>query len=87
MIGVVAPIGSVTLVRTITFSVYQKAKYRSSDYIGRVTGEEQPLLKVNKPGSVPDWTTVTCFGFAGGMAGAASTVVACEYTEKPFWSS
>jgi solute carrier family 25 (mitochondrial carnitine/acylcarnitine transporter), member 20/29 len=67
------------LVRTISFSVYQQTKYRSSDFIGRVTGEEQPLIKVNTPGSTPDLSTISCFGFAGAMAGAASTVVACMY--------
>ena len=72
-----APLASVTIVRTFSFSVYQIAKYRTSAFIGRMTGQDEPLVVVNKPGSVPDLGTVTCFGVAGAAAGAASTFVAC----------
>ena len=69
---------SVTVVRTVSFSVYQEAKYSASDFIGRVTGQEEPLVVVNKPGSVPTRDTVACFGVAGAAAGAVSTFIACE---------
>jgi solute carrier family 25 (mitochondrial carnitine/acylcarnitine transporter), member 20/29 len=75
---VVAPLGSVTAVRTFSFSVYQKAKYKTSAFIGQVTGEEEPLAVVNKPGSLPDLGTMTCFGVAGATAGALSTLIACK---------
>lgn len=61
----------------MSFSVYQKAKYKSSSAIGKLTGKEEPLLVVNKPGSTPDFGTVSCFGIAGATAGAASTFIAC----------
>ena len=77
-VGVAGPVVSVTAVRTVSFSVYQKAKYASSDFIGRMTGKDEPLVVVNKPGSVPTAHTVACFGFAGASAGAASTFIACE---------
>ena len=60
--------------------MYQKAKYASSDFIGRVTGQDEPLVVVNKPGSVPTKYTVACFGTAGAAAGAVSTFIACEET-------
>ena len=75
-----APLISVTIVRTFSFSVYQKAKYKTSAFIGQVTGQDEPLVVVNKPGSVPDLGTVACFGIAGATAGAISTFVACQYT-------
>ena len=69
---------SVTLVRTISFSIYQKAKYSYSAAIGRVTGEE-PLVTVNRPGSIPTAGTVVCFGAAGATAGAIAAFIACPF--------
>ncbi|KAI4280847.1 MAG: hypothetical protein L6R38_004123 [Xanthoria sp. 2 TBL-2021] len=76
--GCVAPMASVTLVRTISFSIYQKAKYSYSAAIGRVTGEE-PLVTVNRPGSIPTPGTVVCFGAAGATAGAIAAFIACPF--------
>lgn len=67
---------SVTLVRTISFSIYQKAKYTYSAAIGRAIGEE-PLVTVNRPGSIPTLGTVLCFGAAGATAGGAVAIIAC----------
>lgn len=64
--------------RTLSFSVYQKAKYKASAAIGEYTGKDEPLLVVNQPGSLPTWGTVLCFGSAGAAAGAASTFLACK---------
>ena len=72
-----APLASVTVVRSISFQVYQAAKYKTSDFIGRTTGQDEPLVVVNKPGSTPNLGTVACFGVAGAAAGAVSTVFAC----------
>lgn len=69
---------SVTLVRTISFSIYQKAKYSYSAAIGRVTGEE-PLVTVNRPGSIPTPGTLVCFGAAGATAGAIAAFIACPF--------
>ncbi|KAL9035818.1 MAG: hypothetical protein Q9180_004645 [Flavoplaca navasiana] len=76
--GCVAPMASVTLVRTISFSIYQKAKYSYSAAIGQVTGEE-PLVTVNRPGSIPTPGTVVCFGAAGATAGAIAAFIACPF--------
>lgn len=68
---------SVTLVRTISFSIYQKAKYSYSAAIGKAMGEE-PLVTVNRPGSIPTFGTVLCFGAAGATAGGMVAAIACE---------
>ncbi|KAL8873215.1 MAG: hypothetical protein Q9174_001279 [Haloplaca sp. 1 TL-2023] len=73
-----APLASVTLVRTVSFSIYQKAKYTYSDAIGRAMGEE-PLVTVNRPGSVPTPATILCFGAAGATAGALVSFIACPF--------
>ena len=76
-LGALAPLASVTAVRTVSFSIYQKAKYKYSATIGQVTGLEEPLVVVNKPGSVPTLPTAACFFAAGATAGSLITVVAC----------
>lgn len=75
--GAIAPAGSVTFVRTISFSIYQKAKYKYSAAIGQATGSDEPLVVVNRPGSVPTLQTVACFAAAGATAGGIITAVAC----------
>ena len=77
--GSTAPLASITLVKTMTFSAYQKAKYRISETIGRATGGEEPLVTVNRPGSIPNLATLACFGGAGMFAGAATSVVGCPF--------
>lgn len=64
--------------RTISFSIYQKAKYKFSAAIGKATGGEEPLVIVNTPGSMPTLGTVACFAAAGGLTGGLITVIACE---------
>ncbi|MCJ1482478.1 hypothetical protein MMC06_002643 [Schaereria dolodes] len=77
--GSLAPLVSVTLVRTISFSIYQKAKYKYSAAIGRATGHDEPLVVVNRPGSIPTPGTLACFAAAGATAGAAITLLACPF--------
>ena len=79
MRGCFAPLMSNTLVRTTAFTVYQKAKYRYSDAIGRIVGGDEPLVVVNKPGSSPSMATVACFSAAGATAGTLSSLVACPF--------
>lgn len=74
-----APLASVTFVRTVSFSIYQKAKYKYSAAIGSATGSDEPLVVVNRPGSIPTLGTVVCFGAAGATAGAIITAVACRH--------
>ena len=77
--GALAPLASVTLVRTVSFSIYQKAKYKYSAAIGTATGNDEPLVVVNRPGSIPTLGTVACFGAAGATAGAIITAIACRH--------
>ena len=76
--GVGPPMVSVTVVRTISFSLYQKAKYAYDRSITRITGQS-PLQIANAPGSYPNIYTMSCFGAAGATAGAIITVVSCPF--------
>ena len=66
-----------TLVRTVTFSTYQKVKYKMSSMIGRATGQEEPLITVNRPGSLPTAATIACFTTAGAAGGFVGSFFAC----------
>lgn len=76
--GVTAPLASVTLVRTISFSVYQQSKYLYASWVERNTGIN-PLIHVNTPGTYPTFATAACFGAAGATAGSFITLVACPF--------
>lgn len=75
--GVTAPLASVTLVRTISFSIYQRSKHVYSDWMGKNLGF-CPLEHVNKNGAYPSLGTIACFGAAGATAGSGITFIACE---------
>jgi hypothetical protein len=81
ILGALAPLASITLVRTVSFSIYQNAKYKYSAAIGRLSGNEEPLVVVNRPGSIPTFGTVICFSAAGATAGGIITAIACK---RPF---
>ncbi|KAF2480005.1 mitochondrial carrier domain-containing protein [Neohortaea acidophila] len=76
--GVTPPVISVTLVRTISFSVYQRAKYAYDRTITNMTGQS-PLVLANAPGSYPSLLTISCFGAAGATAGAVITTLSCPF--------
>ncbi|TAQ88086.1 hypothetical protein B7494_g3612 [Chlorociboria aeruginascens] len=76
--GVTAPMASVTLVRTISFSVYQRSKYTYAAWFKRNFGID-PLVHVNTPGTYPTLSTIACFGAAGATAGSLITIVACPF--------
>ncbi|KAI2631720.1 mitochondrial carrier protein [Xylaria nigripes] len=76
--GVTAPLASVTLVRTISFSIYQRSKYVYSDWMARNIGF-CPLDHVNKNGAYPNLGTMACFGVAGATAGSGITLIACPF--------
>ena len=82
--GALAPLASVTAVRTLSFSIYQKAKYRYSAAIGRATGSDEPLVVVNRPGSIPTLGTMACFAAAGATAGAFISAIACKEEFRRF---
>lgn len=73
-----APTASVTLVRTVSFSIYQRAKYAYSGWIKRTCGFDV-LDHVNRKGTYPNLYSVACFGAAGATAGSCITVVACPF--------
>ncbi|CCU77261.1 mitochondrial carrier protein [Blumeria hordei DH14] len=76
--GVVAPLLSVTLVRTVSFSIYQRSKYSFAAWIKRNFGTD-PLLHINTPGNYPNFSTIVCFGVAGASAGSFITMVSCPF--------
>ncbi|KAI1781173.1 mitochondrial carrier domain-containing protein [Hypoxylon cercidicola] len=76
--GVLAPLASVTLVRTISFSIYQRSKYVYSDWMKKHLNF-CPLEHVNKTGALPNFGTIACFGAAGATAGSGITFIACPF--------
>lgn len=77
--GMWQPLFSITACRLVTFSVYQQMKYRTSAFIGKVTGGPEPLLVVNEPGTLPNLGTITCFGVAAAIAGAATSLIGTPF--------
>jgi len=77
-IGVSAPLASITLVRTLSFSAYQRAKYTYDDWIFQATGHS-PIEHANTVGALPSLGTVLCFGAAGATSGALVTAIACPF--------
>jgi solute carrier family 25 carnitine/acylcarnitine transporter 20/29 len=74
--GVWSPLLSITLVRTVSFSIYQRSKYALDDWIYQATGSS-PLVIANTQGAMPTLSTIACFGLAGAGAGASITAIAC----------
>jgi len=68
---------SVTLVRTVSFSIYQRAKYTYCNYLKKNMGVDV-LGHVNSKGSYPTLWSVAAFGAAGATAGSCITLIACE---------
>lgn len=76
--GVTAPMASITLVRTVSFSIYQRAKYVYSDWANANFGVDV-MSEVAKRGSYPTFWSVATFGLAGATAGSCITVIACKF--------
>ncbi|KAG6005027.1 hypothetical protein E4U21_000542 [Claviceps maximensis] len=76
--GVMAPMASITLVRTVSFSIYQRAKYAYAAWVQRNMNYDI-LRHVNKPGTYPNLYSVACFGAAGATAGSIITFIACPF--------
>jgi solute carrier family 25 (mitochondrial carnitine/acylcarnitine transporter), member 20/29 len=66
--GTWAPLASLTITRTMSFSIYRQAKYKLDSMIESVTGSS-PLQHVNKTGTYPNLSTVVCFAGSGAIAG------------------
>ncbi|KFA60904.1 hypothetical protein S40285_04859 [Stachybotrys chlorohalonatus IBT 40285] len=76
--GVTAPMASITLVRTVSFSIYQRAKHVYAEWFKKNLGSDI-LAHVNKPGTYPTFYSVACFGAAGATAGSVITFLACPF--------
>ncbi|KAG5921305.1 hypothetical protein E4U61_006873 [Claviceps capensis] len=76
--GVMAPMASITLVRTISFSIYQRAKYTYAAWVKRNMNYDI-LRHMNKAGTYPNLYSVACFGAAGATAGSIITFIACPF--------
>ena len=76
--GVGPPLLSVTLVRTVSFSIYQRAKYAYDRSLTQMFGQS-PLEHANAPGSYPSLLTIACFAPAGATAGAFITTMSCPF--------
>lgn len=74
--GVGTPIASVTLVRTISFGLYQRSKHAVDRWMTQATGQS-PLAIANQKGQYPTLSTIACFSSAGASAGAIITFVSC----------
>jgi hypothetical protein len=75
--GVTAPMASITLVRTVSFSIYQRSKYSYCDWVKRRFGVDV-MAHVSSTGSYPNLWSVATFGAAGATAGSCITVIACK---------
>lgn len=69
---------SITLVRTVSFSIYQRAKHNYANWVKRNTGVDI-IAHVNRPGTYPTLYSVACFGAAGATAGSVITFLACPF--------
>lgn len=69
---------SITLVRTVSFSIYQRAKYSYAAWLKRTTGHDV-IRHVNKAGNYPNLYSVLVTGAAGATAGSIITFIACPF--------
>ncbi|KAK0634799.1 mitochondrial carrier domain-containing protein [Bombardia bombarda] len=76
--GVAAPMVSITLVRTVSFSIYQRSKYVYCDWVKRNFGFDV-MGHVSGKGSFPNFWTIATFGAAGATAGSCITLIACPF--------
>ncbi|KAB5582374.1 mitochondrial carrier protein [Coniochaeta sp. 2T2.1] len=76
--GVTAPMLSVTLVRTVSFSIYQRSKHTYCNWLKKNMGVDV-LGHVNAKGSYPNLWSVATFGAAGATAGSCITLIACPF--------
>lgn len=76
--GVTAPMVSITLVRTVSFSIYQRSKHVYCEWAKRNLGFDI-LAHVNRAGTYPNFYSVAAFGAAGATAGSVITFLACPF--------
>lgn len=78
MEGVTAPMISVTIVRTVSFSLYQRSKYLYCGWLNKLF-KIDVLGHVNTKGSYPNFSSASTFFAAGMTAGSIISVLACEF--------
>ncbi|KEZ43073.1 hypothetical protein SAPIO_CDS5157 [Scedosporium apiospermum] len=76
--GVVAPMASVTLVRTISFSIYVRSKYEYAKWINKTFGVDV-VSRTSDKAKYPNIYSCACFAAAGATAGSFITILACPF--------
>lgn len=76
--GMLAPLFTITLVRTTSMTIYKNANDVFTDLIKNNFGFDV-VSYVNTKGTMPNPWTVSCFFAAGATAGAAITTIACPF--------
>lgn len=69
---------SITLVRTVSFSIYIRAKYAYCAWVKKNLGVDI-IRQVNKQGNYPTLYSVATFGAAGATAGSIIPILACPF--------
>jgi len=75
--GVTAPMASITLVRTVSFSIYQRSKSSYCEMVKRNFGYDV-MAHVSARNSYPNLWTIGTFAAAGATAGSCITLIACK---------
>ena len=79
-IGSLAPLASVTLVRTVSFSIYTNSKSFYGDLLQKVFGPNAVTARgADDSGSLPKPGDALRWAMSGATAGAAITAIACKY--------
>jgi hypothetical protein len=68
---------SITLVRTISFSIYQRSKHSYCNWLKENVGVDVMGHVISK-NSLPNFWSLATFGAAGATAGSCITLIACE---------
>ncbi|KAK1832199.1 putative mitochondrial carrier protein [Podospora conica] len=76
--GVTAPMASITLVRTVSFSIYQRSKLSYCEMVKRNFGYDV-MAHVSARNTYPNFWTIGTFAAAGATAGSCITLIACPF--------
>jgi len=73
-----APMCTITLARTMSFSTYNHSKHAMASWVHSTTGFNV-FEHTHTKGSYPNLYTIGCFGVAGAVSGAALSIFACPF--------
>lgn len=76
--GCLAPLLSITVVRMISFGIYESSAQNISRVYGRLTGNENAVEKARLPGARPTIGSLASFAGAGALTGGVITFISCE---------